>query len=163
MVQLCACSKPQPADPQLQLSTIGFTVQLPPGMQHALDSIAPEFKPIRTTAFRSDVAQYAAESGGGMQALYAIIGDFDGDGTQDVALEGAKAGDTGLTVIAVLNGDKPRAVEVTRFPEYDADAVGIYLSKIGAGQSGAFKVVNYPDATTVFSYTNGAFTGATGG
>jgi len=57
-------------------------------MQHALDSLAPGFRPVMVDKFRSDIAQYAAEAGGGMQALFATIADFDGDGTLDAVVEG---------------------------------------------------------------------------
>jgi len=87
-----------------------------------------------------------------------VVGDFNGDGTQDAVVEGSVPGDSSLVVIAVLNEAKPEAIEVTRFAQYDADAVGIYLSKPTKGKSGAFEVVNYPDASTAYVFRDGAFT-----
>lgn len=134
----------------------GPTLRLPPTMQQALDAQAPGFRMVRWAAFRSDVAQAAIE-GGGLQPLYAAVGDFDGDGTQDAVVEGSMPGDTSLVVIAVLNKTKAEAIEVTRFSAYDADAVGIYLSKPTVGKPGAFEIVSYPDASTAYVFRNGKF------
>ncbi|HVA58109.1 MAG: hypothetical protein WBQ26_14425 [Gemmatimonadaceae bacterium] len=158
VLALAACSS-KPPDPQLQFATVGFVLQLPAGMQQALDAVAPGFKSVRTDSFRSDVSQAAALSGGGLQAMFATIGDFDGDGTQDVAVEGAVPGDSALHVIAIMNGKKPWAVEVARYPVYDADAVGVYVSKPTAGHPGSFEVVNYPDSSMVYAYKSGGFVG----
>ena len=152
-----ACGGATVDNPSVQLGAGGFTLHLPPPMQQALDAQAPGFRTVSTASFRSDVSQAAAESGGGLQALFALVNDFDGDGTQDAVVEGSTTGDSSLVVIAILNGSKPRALEVTRFQTYDADAVGIYLSKPAAGKSGAFAVVNYPDATTTYAFRDGKF------
>ncbi len=162
-IVLAGCGEKKSDDPTLAFSGIGFTLQLPAGMQHALDSIAPGFQPVRSASFRTDVPQAAAEGGGGVQALFARVADFDGDGTQDAVVEGATPGDSALHVIAIMNGAKPRAMEVATFPEYDADAVGVYLSKPTGGQTGAFEVVNYPDASTLYRYANGGFEGTKSG
>jgi hypothetical protein len=155
-----ACSSSTPVDePRVEFSDIGFSLHLPVAMQKALDSLAPGFKTVQTASYRADIGQAAAEEGGGAQALFATIGDFDGDGAKDAVVEGVARGDAALRVIAILNGATPSAVEVTQFPEYDADAVGIYLSKPAAGTTGAFEVVNYPDASTLYRYENGAFAG----
>lgn len=143
----------------MEFSDIGFSLHLPVPMQKALDSLAPGFHTVRTASYRVDVSQAAAEDGGGAQALFATIGDFDGDGTKDAVVEGTERGDDALHVIAILNGATPTAVEVTQFQEYDADAVGIYLSRPAPGTTGAFEVVNYPDASTLYRYENGAFEG----
>jgi len=156
VIALGACGTSEADNPRLEIGAGGFTLHLPPAMQESLDALKPGFQQVRSAAFRSDVAQAAAEGGGALQALFAVVGDFDGDGTIDAAIEGSAAGDTSLVVIAILNkGAKPVAMEVTRFPTYDADAVGIYLSKPTG--SGAFQVVNYPDATTTYVYRAGKF------
>lgn len=153
---LAACGDSEPANPALSIGAGGFTLTLPPAMQSALEAQAPGFQQIRSAAFRSDISQSAAESGGGMQAMFAVIGDFDGDGSVDAAVEGSVTGDTALVVMAVLNkGGKPVAMQVTRFPTYDGDAVGIYLSKPKG--AGAFTVVNYPDATVTYRFSGGKF------
>ena len=133
-------------------------LHLPPAMQESLSGLAPGFQPVRVASFRSDVSQAAAE-GGGLPSLFAVVGDFDGDGSLDAVVEGATPNDSALVVIAILNkkGAKPAAMEVTRFPTYDADAVGIYLRKPAAGSSGAFVVVNYPDASTTYAFRGGKF------
>jgi hypothetical protein len=159
VVSLAACSKARD-NPSLQFSDIGYALHLPPAMQAALDSLAPGFQMVRTTAFRSDVPQAAAEGAGSMQALFAEVGDFDADGAADAVVEGAAPGDTGLRVIAILNTVKPIAVDVTRIAEYDADAVGVYLAPPPAGSPGAFQVVNYPDSTMLYTYRKGAFIGS---
>ncbi|MFI5227572.1 MAG: hypothetical protein ACHQWU_00800 [Gemmatimonadales bacterium] len=152
-----ACDK-HAENPQLQLTDIGFALTLPPAMQHALDSLAPGFRAISSTSYRSDIAQ-AAAAGGGIPALFATVGDFDHNGTVDVVEEGTLPADSALHVIAILNGAKPTAVEVARIESYDADALGLYLSLPAAGQSGAFELVSYPDSSTLFEYADGAFQG----
>lgn len=155
---LVACTA-KPPDPELHFATVGFVLTLPAGMQQALDAVAPGFRTVRIDSFRSDVSQAAAMAGGGLQAMFATIGDFDGDGTKDVIIEGAAPRDSALHVIAIMNGKTPRAFEVTRFPVYDADAVGVYLSKAPGGQTGSFEVVNYPDVSTLYTYKSGGFVG----
>jgi hypothetical protein len=149
-------------NPQIQLSDIGFVLHLPPPMQQALDSVAPGFHSIASTAYRSDVAQAAAAgaaSSGGMPALFATVGDFNGDGLVDAVEEGTVAGDSTLRVVAILNGAKPHAIEVARIASFDADAVGFYLTPPTGGHAGAFELVAYPDSSTVYRYDAGAFTG----
>ena len=155
-VALVACAGAEPDNPRVEIGAGGFTLHLPPAMQQALDVQAPGLRTVPSASFRSDVAQAAAEDGG-VQPLYTVIGDFDGDGTQDAVVEGSTPDDKSLVVIAVLNKQKPEAIEVTRFATYDADAVGVYLSKPAKGKSGAFEVVNYPDASTVYVFRDGKF------
>ena len=158
VVGLGACST-KADDPRVELTDIGFTLHLPAPMQQALDSIAPGFRAVRATSFRSDVSQAAAAGSSGMPAAFAAVGDFDRDGSVDAVIEGTAPGDSALRVIAIRNGAHPTAVEVTRFPIYDADAVGVYLSNPPTGAAGAFEVVDYPDSTLVYEFKDGAFSG----
>jgi hypothetical protein len=161
LLLLTACSKTVD-NPRVELTDVGFALHLPPAMQQALDSAAPGFRTIRTTSFRSDVAQAAASTGtGGMAAAFASVGDYDHDGTIDAVVEGTARGDSALRVIAILNGATPAAIDITSFPVYDADAVGVYLTNPPAGVAGAFEVVDYPDSTLVYEYRNGTFSGRT--
>jgi hypothetical protein len=147
-------------DPRVELTDVGFALRLPAPMQQALDSIAPGFRAVRATSFRSDVSQAAAAaSSAGMPAAFASIGDYDHDGSVDAVIEGTAPGDSALRVIAIRNGEHPTAIEVTRFPVYDADAVGVYLTNPPQGTAGAFEVVDYPDSTLVFEFKDGAFSG----
>ena len=156
LLALAACAPSEPGNPSLAIGAGGFTLVLPPAMQQSLVALAPGFQAVRSASFRSDIAQSAAESGGGMQAMFAVVGDFDADGSMDAAVEGSAAGDTSLVVIAILNkAGKPEAMEVTRFATYDADAVGIYLSRPKG--AGAFTVVNYPDASVTYTFRGGKF------
>jgi len=155
-VLAAACSA-QPDAPRIQLTDVGFVLHLPPRMQQSLDSLAPGFRTIRTTSFRSDVSQAAAMGAGSMQALFATVRDLNGDGTPDAVVEGTAPGDSALQVIAILNGPHPTALEITSFPVYDADAVGIYVAPPAAGTGGAFEVMNYPDSSTLYTYKDGAF------
>jgi hypothetical protein len=157
-IALSAC-KSKPEEPKLTFINIGFTLQLPPAMQHALDSLAPGFRPVIVGKFRSDIAQYAAEAGGGMQALFATVADFDGDGTLDAVVEGNSPGDSALRVIAIMNGPTPVAMPVVRIPQYDADAVGLYLSRPKGASPRSFELVDYPDSSTVYTYARGRFVG----
>ena len=154
----CACAGP-PDNPRLEFANVGFVLHLPPAMQQAMDSLAPGFRIVRISAFRSDVAQGAAQAAGGMQALFATVADFDGDGTLDAIVEGTTSGDSALRVIAIMNGKKPRAMDVVRYPVYDADAVGIYLSRPTGSRVGTFELVNYPDSSTAYQYKDGRFVG----
>ena len=157
---LGACAKVPPDVPRVALTDVGIALHLPASMQHALDSIAPGFRIVNASSFRSDIAQAASVgSGGGLPAAFAAIGDFDHDGTIDAVVEGASPGSAALQVIAILNGAHPTAVEVTRFAEYDADAVGIYLTARPAGADGAFDVVAYPDSTVRFRWADGSLRG----
>jgi hypothetical protein len=157
-ISLSACGAEKQADnPRVELSPGGFLLHLPPAMQQALQSAAPGFRSVPTVSFRSDVSQAAAEAGGGLQPLFAVVRDLDGDGTTDAVVEGSASADSSLVVMAILNRATPVAMEVTRFPTYDADAVGIYLIKPAAGSTDAFTVVNYPDASTTWTYRDGKF------
>ncbi len=155
---LAACSS-KPADPAAQFSVAGFSLQLPSGMQQALDAAMPGFRTITPDKFRSDVAQQSALGSGKIDPLFATIGDFDGDGTKDVIVEGTVPGDSALHVVAIMNGVTPRAFPVTSIPVFDGDAVGVYLTEAPAGRTGAFELVNYPDATMLYTYRAGAFVG----
>jgi hypothetical protein len=156
---ITACTKTVD-NPRVELTDIGFALHLPKAMQQALDAFAPGFRPVRATSFRSDVAQAAAAGGaGGMAAAFAAISDFDHDGTTDAVVEGTVPGDSALRVIAILNGSKPTAIDVTRFASFDADAVGVYLSNVPAGAVGAFEVVDYPDSSVLYTYQDGSFRG----
>lgn len=156
---LGACAG-KPEAPRVELTDVGYTLHLPPAMQQALDSVAPGFRAIRTDSYRADVSQSAMLSAGGTSALFATVGDFDHDGTQDAVIEGTTPSDSALQVIAILNGAKPHAIPVTEFSSYDADAVGIYLTTPPQGNAGAFEVVDYPDSSLVYTYQGGAFSGS---
>jgi hypothetical protein len=155
-----ACTKQPPDAPRVELTDVGIALHLPTPMQQALDSLAPGFRIVNASSFRSDIAQLAsAGSPGALPAAFAAIGDFNHDGTIDAVVEGASPGSSALRVIAILNGAHPSAVEVTHFAEYDADAVGIYLTTPPAGTSAAFDVVAYPDSTLRYGWADGALAG----
>lgn len=156
---LAACAS-KPPDPAVQFSVVGFSLQLPDGMQQALNAAMPGFRMVTPDKFRSDVSQQSALGTGRIDPLFATLGDFNGDGSKDVIVEGAVPGDSALHVVAIMNGKTPHAFEVTNFPVYDGDAVGVYLTEAPGGRKNAFEVVNYPDASYVYTYNNGTFTGA---
>jgi hypothetical protein len=159
---LAACAG-KPPDPTVQFSVAGFTLQLPSGMQQALDGAMPGFRTIRPDKFRADVSQQAALASAKLDPLFATIGDFDGDGSKDVIVEGTVPGDSALHVVAIMNGKKPRAFAVTSIPVYDADAVGAYLTEAPNNRKDAFELVNYPDASYVYTYRNGSFVASNAG
>lgn len=157
---LAACAKQPPDVPRIALTEVGIALHLPAPMQHALDSIAPGFRIVNASSFRSDIAQAASNgSPGALPAAFAAIGDFDHDGNVDAVVEGASPGSSALQVIAILNGAHATAVEVTRFAEYDADAVGIYLTTPPSGAAGAFDLVAYPDSTVRYRWADRALVG----
>ena len=152
---LSACTARKPDQPSIQLSDIGFTLHLPAPMQAALNAYAPGFHAITTDKFRSDIAQRAAETGQ-LPAMFAAVGDFDRDGNSDAIVEGTTPDDPALQVIAVLNGPHPKAMTVTEFPSYDADAVGIFVAGLSGGR---FEIANVPDSTVVYRWAGGSFSG----
>ena len=158
LVTLAACSR-KPPDPTVQFSVVGFSLQLPSGMQGALDAAMPGFRMITPDKFRSDVSQQSALGSGKIDPLFATVQDFDGDGTKDVIVEGTVPGDSALHVVAIMNGAKPHAFPVTSIPVFDGDAVGVYLTEAPGGKKGAFELVNYPDASMLYTYRGGAFVG----
>lgn len=159
LVLLFTACNHKPDSPRLEFSDVGFILHLPPAMQRAADSLAPGFRVVRTDKFRSDVPQLAAQDAGGMQALFAAVADFDGDGTPDAIEEGTVPGDTALRVIAIMNGARPWAMNVARYPLWDADAVGLYLSMPKGRKGGTFEVVDYPDSSTLYRYQGKRFVG----
>jgi hypothetical protein len=158
-VSLAACAGKKVDDPRVELTDVGYALHLPPAMQAALNADAPGFHAVMQASYRSDVPQAAAAATGHLEPLFAAVGDFDADGTVDAVVEGSVPSDSALHVIAIMNGAHPRAVDVTRFESYDADAVGVYLTRPPAGQAGAFEVVNYPDETTMYRYQGDGFIG----
>ena len=119
LIALSACAG-KPDAPRVELTDVGFTLHLPAPMQQALDSIAPGFRTIRTTSFRSDVSQAAAAIGASaMPAVFAAIGDYDRDGTVDAVVEGTAPGDSALRVIAILNGAKPANLPVQQAVKFE--------------------------------------------
>src|ERR1041384_7684168 len=97
-----ACGTSTPDNPSVQMGAGGFTLHLPPTMQQALDAQAPGFRTVSVASFRSDVSQAAAESGGGLQALFAVVNDFDGDGTRDAVAAGNRTGGSSLGLGGVV-------------------------------------------------------------
>ena len=161
MILLGGCATKTADNPRIELSDVGFALHLPPAMQQALDSLEPGFRAVRASSFRSDISQAAAENGGaGLPAAFAAVGDFDHDGSIDAVVEGTATGASALRVVAIFNRATPAATEVTRFPVYDADAVGIYVSTPPAGVTGAFEVVAYPDSTLLYQYSQGELQGS---
>ena len=161
VVLLGGCATKTADNPRLELTDVGFALHLPAPMQQALDSVAPGFKVVRASSFRSDVAQAAGAGGVAGAAAFAALGDWNHDGALDAVVEGASPGSSSLTVIAILNGPHPSAIEVTRFAEYDADAVGIYLTGAPPNGEATFSVVAYPDSTLVYRWVDGKLEGHT--
>jgi hypothetical protein len=48
---------------------------------------------------------------------------------------------------------------VARIEQYDADAVGLYLSRPKGIAPRSFELVDYPDSSTVYTYLRGHFVG----
>lgn len=70
---LCGCTKEPPDVPRVEMTDIGFALHLPLPMKQALDSIAPGFRIVRASSFRSDVAQAAGASGAGAAAWKSVV------------------------------------------------------------------------------------------
>lgn len=91
------------------MSSAGPVLKLPPAMRAALDDYAPNYQPWRLENYVQDIVQKQPQVG----ALFGVVADYNGDGKDDVALDGYEANDE-LIFVIVSDGDEYRAVEIMR-------------------------------------------------
>lgn len=73
--------------PCLDMTADGPVMRLPPGMREALEDTVPGFEPWPRAVYDDEVLERWATPPEDL-ALFGAVGDFDGDGREDAALEG---------------------------------------------------------------------------
>lgn len=111
LVTVLACQSSEPeAAPRLAQADTGPVLALPPIMRRALAGYAPEFSPWRRDAYDADVLAHFPDP---TEPLFGAVGDFNGDGRADVALQGFTPREE-LFFVLLSAGDTARVVELRR-------------------------------------------------
>lgn len=75
-----------PSENELSMTETGPVLRLPPAMQSVLDAYSPGFTPWALSDYSEEVVSFQRENP--QESLFGVAGDFNGDGVQDVGLEG---------------------------------------------------------------------------
>jgi hypothetical protein len=169
-------------EPRIALGVDTHTVVLPLPMYRALVARVPGFQLAQPREYAWDIGRYAgpmSDSGGTpyqfsrRRLLSAVVGDFDGDGVDDVVLSGA--GDSQGWFGALMSGpDSVRVVEVSEVPSDDRScgASHTFLEWIGPGRydaspdlepeplvltTDAFILVYWEKAAEIYYWRDGTF------
>ena len=158
------------SEPQLVLHGTEYRLHLPPPMAAAL-AREGSFEVPRAEDYNANLRKYASDVGP-RQALFAVVGDFDGDGRDDVVVHARKRGrpDSAQVFMAILNQSaEPRLIEVERYPLYSGP-LGEYLTyqkpeTIRSGHekqplaltTDAFQIVFFEKAAALHYYRDGKF------
>ncbi len=98
--------------PRLAMGPGGPALELPRPMQAALEAYQPAFRPWRLEDYKDEVAaRVEAEA----LALFGVVGDFDGNGYADVALQG-RAEDLALFFVILASSDTARIIPLEETP-----------------------------------------------
>ncbi len=129
-----------------QLDSLAFRVILPAPMAQLLADSVPGFEPWPLAHYDRDLRAWYVVSH--RSAPSAVIGDFNGDGVQDLVMEGHD-GHRGLRLCLLSVGDAFRLIVLDSLP-YDPTAPDArnsitYLAFRGPGRIGT----NYTDSTMV--------------
>lgn len=81
-------------------------------MQEALEAYQPAFRPWRLEDYKDEVAARAEAEA---LALFGVVGDFDGNGRPDVALQGRTEG-LALFFVIMAHSDKARIISLQETP-----------------------------------------------
>jgi hypothetical protein len=143
---LVGCATHEERDePRLFRAEDGPRLHLPAPMQLALVHWNPDFRPLRVRDFALRVRGGAIGAlGDGSvtenQALYAVIGDFDGDGRRDVALLG-RAADRAFLVAVRATSDTTATLSPLESWKLDASerraGLDWFISHVPAGTRAA--------------------------
>jgi hypothetical protein len=136
------------AEPRIAGRDSMADVVIPTALTQALAAAAPDFRPFRRRDFTPAVLEFTADQPG---MLFAVVGDFDGDGRKDVALWGERTG--GQYLIAVLNtSGAPQVVTVDSFPVQRRDTAAWNDDFIRFTAPGKIEIPSYLDSAET---TNG--------
>jgi hypothetical protein len=87
-------------EPRLEPVGTGYVLRMPTRMHAALQTMAPGFKSFRRGDYGLEVRHFMRIMERATP-LFAVIGDFDGDGRKDAVVHGAT--DSAIVLVAVLN------------------------------------------------------------
>ena len=157
-------------EPQLVLHGSSYQLHLPPAMHAALLAAGVTEIP-KAEDYNPAVRRYASDVGP-RQALFAVVGDFDGDRRDDVVVHARlrKPADSAQVFMAVLNDSTgAETIEIERYPFYSGP-LGEYLLYQKAEtirsrhekapltlKTDAFQVVFFEKAATLYYYQGGKF------
>jgi hypothetical protein len=87
-------------EPRLEPVGTGYVLRMPTRMHVALQAMAPGFKSFRRGDYGPEVRHFMRIMERATP-LFAVVGDFDGDGRKDAVVHGAT--DSAIVLVAVLN------------------------------------------------------------
>ena len=99
--------------PRIELRPDGPTLVLPARMERALLAAVPGFRHTLVSDYDPDLQRYAVL--GERSALFATIGDFNGDGRADVAVDGRDVAH-GYLLVLFTEADSVRVFTIQKAP-----------------------------------------------
>lgn len=122
-----------PGEPRLAMTGSAPVIDLPARMERALNDYAPGFRPWGPDDYRAEILRHLEPPES--TPLFGATGDFDGDGTTDVVLQGAVDGHEVLFVLRSRAG----SVEVEEIERRPLPGAGVdrklshYLRRVDPG------------------------------
>lgn len=104
-----------------------WRLDLPPGVEDALDRYNRDFEMWSADDYRGRLAEYDFSP---RQTPWAVVGDFNGDGIEDVAIAGRDDRDALVVLILSTGRGRYRAVELAHEPYDDGDLRSIRLPRL---------------------------------
>jgi hypothetical protein len=136
-------------------------LDLPARMRAALDALAPGFREMRVVDF--DSTTWRPQPGweypfDGRQALFAVLGDFDADGRNDVVVR--QQSRTEVRTVVVLDAEpQPRTIEIGRGIRSPGESPGSEWIFLMVRPPGTLELPSWEtaDAETTLVLTHDAF------